>query len=253
MTKIMGAIAPLWAALLFYTSLPLPFGKALEFRHVARLAPVVGLIIGGVLVGLDAGLAWLGLNSLLRCVLVVLSGLSLTGGLHLDGAMDAADGLAVQDPQRRLQVMSDSVTGAFGVMVAIALLWIKPTALVDVVQWRWLALMLVPGWGRWSQQVAIARYPYLKPTGKGAFHKESIQSFSDTVPCFILLLSLSLLPCLLHLANWTISLGLALGGAIALSVPAWFHQQLGGHTGDTYGASVEWTEALHLILLSVLL
>jgi adenosylcobinamide-GDP ribazoletransferase len=38
--------------------------------------------------------------------------------------------------------------------------------------------------------------------------------------------------------------------AIALLIPAWFNHQLGGHTGDTYGAVVEWTEALFLVLLT---
>jgi len=42
--------------------------------------------------------------------------------------MDSADGLAVQNPQRRLQVMADSATGAFGAMAAIALVLIKTAA-----------------------------------------------------------------------------------------------------------------------------
>ena len=37
-------------------------------------------------------------------------------------------------------------------------------------------------------------------------------------------------------------------GAIALGAGAWFNRRLGGHTGDTYGAVVEWTEALILVL-----
>ncbi|PHM07277.1 adenosylcobinamide-GDP ribazoletransferase, partial [Nostoc sp. 'Peltigera malacea cyanobiont' DB3992] len=32
---------------------------------------------------------------------------------------------------------------------------------------------------------------------------------------------------------------------------AWFNHKLGGHTGDTYGAVVEWTEALFLCVLTV--
>jgi len=44
--------------------------------------------------------------------------------------MDSADGLAVQNPQRRLQVMA--ATGAFGAMAAIALVLIKTTALTSI-------------------------------------------------------------------------------------------------------------------------
>ncbi|MFM7615455.1 MAG: adenosylcobinamide-GDP ribazoletransferase, partial [Synechococcales cyanobacterium] len=34
-------------------------------------------------------------------------------------------------------------------------------------------------------------------------------------------------------------------------IGAWFNHQLGGHTGDTYGAVVEWTESLLLIGLTL--
>jgi len=64
--------------------------------------------------------------------------------------MDSADGLAVQNPQRRLQVMADSATGAFGAMAAIALVLIKTAALTDLDSYRWLALMAASGWGRWG-------------------------------------------------------------------------------------------------------
>ncbi|MEY3298347.1 MAG: hypothetical protein RLZZ597_1607, partial [Cyanobacteriota bacterium] len=40
--------------------------------------------------------------------------------------------------------------------------------------------------------------------------------------------------------------------ALALGVGAWFGQRLGGHTGDTYGATVEWTEVLVLVLAAML-
>jgi adenosylcobinamide-GDP ribazoletransferase len=47
--------------------------------------------------------------------------------------------------------------------------------------------------------------------------------------------------------------GLTIGGAvISVAVAAWFNRQLGGQTGDSYGAIVEWTEALMLILSTML-
>jgi adenosylcobinamide-GDP ribazoletransferase len=246
----MKILANLVAAIAFYTCIPVP-AWSLDFHKVARLAPLVGLIIGGLLGLLDHGLYLLGMPLLTRSALVIVAGVGITGGLHLDGAMDTADGLAVMEPERRLAVMADSHTGAFGAMAAIALLLLKTVALADLPDWRWFLLPVVAGWGRWAQQVAIARYPYLKPTGKGAFHKTAIQSGWDTVPSLLLLLLLSLLPILVFLnARW-LGLGLLSGGAIALLVPAWFARKLGGHTGDTYGASVEWTEAILLILLTI--
>ena len=239
------------AAVVFYTCIPITGAETLDFQGVARLAPVVGLIIGGILGLVDAGLQYLGMPVLTRSALVVAVWIAITGGLHLDVAMDTADGLAVQDPQRRLQVMADSATGAFGAMAAIALLLLKTTALTDLDSYRWLSLMASAGWGRWGQQVAIARYPYLKPTGKGAFHKAAIRSLPDLLPGLLLLLGLSALQILLDRSRIFVAVSIALAGsAIALLTGAWFNQQLGGHTGDTYGAVVEWTEALLLCLLT---
>lgn len=240
------------AAVAFYTCLPIPSEWAVDFQNVARWAPTVGLLIGGLLSLSDAALQKLGMPVLTRSALVVISWIILTGGLHLDGVMDTADGLAVQDRPRRLQVMQDSATGAFGAMAAIALLLLKTSALCDLHHHRWLALMAAAGWGRWGQVVAIAYYPYLKPTGKGAFHKQAIRVPQDVLLGLFLLLGLSGLQVLLEAQTLPIVLATdSAGCALALLTGAWFHWQLGGHTGDTYGAVVEWTEALLLCLLTL--
>jgi adenosylcobinamide-GDP ribazoletransferase len=137
-----------------------------------RWAPIIGLLIGGILGILDAGLQQLGVPVLTRSALVVASWIALTGGLHLDGVMDTADGLAVQDRQRRLEVMADSATGAFGAIAAVALLLLKTAALTDIETYRGVALMASAGWGRWGQVVAIALYPYLNPQVREHFTKK---------------------------------------------------------------------------------
>ena len=240
-------------AVTFYTCIPIPAGWALEFRAIARWAPLIGLLIGGILGIIDFGWQYLGVPVLTRSAGIVVCWIALTGGLHLDGVMDTADGLAVQDRNRRLDVMADSATGAFGAMAAIAILILKTVALSDLDSYRWLALMAACGWGRWGQQVAIARYPYLKLTGKGAFHKAAITSLRDVLPSLLLLLGLSGLQILLDRNSVVFVLVTAsAGSAIAFLTGAWFNYQLGGHTGDTYGAVVEWTEALLLCVLTAL-
>lgn len=238
------------AAIAFYTCIPIATNN-LEFQRVACYAPLVGLIIGGILGLIDWGLHLVGIPVLTSSALLVGTWIALTGGLHLDGVMDAADGLAVQDPQKRLEVMVDSATGAFGAMAAIALLLLKTAALADLQGDRALVLMAACGWGRWGQQIAIAFYPYLKPTGKGKFHSAAISSNWDLLPGFLLMLSLSVLSVLIDKTLLKLALITVIGGmAIAYLTGAWFDRQLGGHTGDTYGAVVEWTEAFLLCLLT---
>lgn len=250
--RMLKQLSTLLGAIAFYTCLPVPQRWLLTFNGIARWAPVVGLAIGGMLGLLDSGLDLLGIPLLTRSTIVVVAWVALTGGLHLDGAMDAADGLAVLDPQRRLQVMADSHTGAFGAMTAVVILLLKVAALADLASYRWLLLMVVAGWGRWGQVVVIVRYPYLKAEGKGAFHKVALRSGWDAVPTLVLLLALSGLRGYLSPTPLVTTGIIILGGSvIAVLTGAWFNQQLGGHTGDTYGAVVEWTEALLLCWLTI--
>ena len=245
------------AAFAFYTILPLPAGLGLNFDRVARWAPFVGLAIGGLLAGLDWGLGWI-VPPAVRAALVLCLWVGLSAGLHLDGAMDTADGLAVSDRDgtaldRRLAVMADSYTGAFGVMVAAILLLLKFAAIQHLPEPRWVWLLLAPAWGRWGQVMAIARYPYLKPQGKGKFLKDTLQIPLDLLPGTALLAIAAisiwfLVPSPLAFEVWMLG-----SGVIALGVGTWFARQLGGHTGDTYGAVVEWTEAIANVTATLLL
>jgi len=243
-------------ALMFYTCLPVPPSVPLEFRQVACWVPWVGGVVGGLLAIADWVLAAWQLPTSVASVLVVCAGIAITGGLHLDGVMDAADGLAVpaekEDLSRRLAVMSDSHMGAFGGMAAVVLILLKVTALAAIAEHRTFILIMVAMWGRWAQQWAIAHYPYLKKAGKGAFHKAALPTTWHALPSFLGLLGLSGLSWASGWVPAEIVLRTVIG-AIAFSglTNAYFYRQLGGHTGDTYGAVVEWTEALLLCSLSV--
>ena len=244
--------APLLAGIAFYTCIPVPFSEKLAFQGVARVAPLIGIFIGSLLSILENGLQLLGVPNLTRSTLVIATWVGITGGLHLDGVMDTADGLAVTDPQRRLVVMSDSHTGAFGAMAAVVVLLLKVVALSDISPDREWTLILAAAWGRWGQLAAIVRYPYLKPTGKGAFHKTAIRSAWEALPTFFLLVGMGGVYGWVHPELWQRGVLLSGGGCvIALATGAWFHHKLGGHTGDTYGAVVEWSEALLLCLMTI--
>jgi adenosylcobinamide-GDP ribazoletransferase len=170
--------------------------------------------------------------------------------LHLDGAIDTADGLATPDSERRLAVMADSRVGAFGAIAAVIILLLKTFFLSDLSESRWLTLIFSAAWGRWAQVVAVACYPYLKATGKGRFHKDTIQPLPDIWLGLLPLVSLSALQITLFWERWWSCVIISIVGSatIALLTPWWFDQRFGGHTGDTYGATVEWTEVFVLLL-----
>jgi adenosylcobinamide-GDP ribazoletransferase len=246
------SLARLIASVMFYTCVPLPASWPVEFDGMTLYAPIVGLLIALVLGALWQGLTAVGLATGLIATIVVAVWLRITGGLHLDGAMDAADGLGVSDPVRRLEVMRDSRSGAFGVMVGIVLLGLKTVAIATLTQGHLWALIAACTWGRWGQLAAIVRHPYLRPQGQGAFHKAYLTSPWQIVPLLIVVFGLNFLPLYLGQVTVAWAVGMAVGGgAIALGVGSWFNRQFGGQTGDTYGAIVEWTEALVLVLANL--
>ena len=242
------------AALIFYTCLPLRPQGILDFRGIAAYAPLVGILIGSAIACLDLALGMIKPAPeliYLRSLLTILLGLLITGGLHLDGAMDTADGLAVTDPHRRLEVMSDSNTGAFGAIAAIAILFLKVIALAAIKDHRFWILASVWAWARWGQLRAIMAYPYLKAIGKGKFHQEDLHHWQ--VWLVAILLTVGNLAIGYIYKSLYLGIGLtAIGFSFAWLIGVWFNRQLGGQTGDTYGAIVEWTEALSLVAIAYL-
>jgi adenosylcobinamide-GDP ribazoletransferase len=246
----MHIIKSLLAAWTFYLCLPAPQKMELDFSRIARWAPIMGLILGGILCICDYGLGLLEMPLMVRSTIIILLWLLLTGGLHLDGAMDSADGLAVTDANRRLAVMADSATGAFGAMAAVAILILKVVSLSAINQQRWLVLLLIPAWARWAQVLAISLYPYLKAEGKGAMHSKGAEPIPDLLGG---LLALALVAAIQFYWQPVILIPAVAGVGLVLSyfVGKYFDRAFGGHTGDTYGAVVEWVESIGLAILTI--
>lgn len=244
--QIGGAIA-------FYSCIPLPQAWVLDFERIARWSPLVGILLGITIGLVDYSLSLGHMPTLTRSVLEVAMWVGLTGGLHLDGVIDTADGLAVMDQEQRLIVMSDSRTGAFGVMAGSLVILLKVCALSDLSTPHFPAIITAMVWGRMAQVMAIATYPYLKPEGKGAFHTASFQGSGDWWPGGIILAAIALGQYFWQPLAWQSILWAILGSSsLSIAVSYWFFYQFRGMTGDVYGAIVEWTEALILCCLTLI-
>ena len=275
--------APAWlrdwaGAWVFYSVLPpWPF-IAPRFERIARFAPLVGLVLGGlqaVVWGLTAG--WLPLAAQVALVLVL--AVVLTGGLHLDGAMDTADGLGAGP--RALEAMKDSRVGAAGVQALLVVLLLRGAGLIcladgsplEAALAAPLAVVWAAFWARVSPLLAMQYFPYLREQGSAGFHRQHWRGLARELrPVLgVFLVLVLLVGALLALGGVFVGAGLpvpqgaALGlfgglvlwGAVgvvpAVLVPLWLGRRLGGHSGDSYGACVEWSEALALLFMGLLL
>lgn len=237
----------LFGAIAFYTTIPVSASWTLNFTRIARWSPWVGILIGGILALVDAVLTPY-CPILLRSTLLVGGWIALTGALHLDGAMDTADGLGVFEPQKRLIVMVDSHSGAFGVIAAILIILLKIFALAALPHQRALILLWLPAWGRYSHVLAVGLYPYLKKQGKAALHHEWFQPYWDYLPGVILhVLMATVVYFLVPEYRFQLLIGMGVACFTLWAVGWWFFRQFKGVTGDIHGAIIEWTEALLLI------
>ena len=235
-----------WTAFQFLTIIPLPFRREPESREMrASLSyfPLVGLLIGGILFGMDFGLNLI-LAPAVANALVITAWILITGALHLDGFMDTCDGLAGDTPQRRLEIMADTRVGAFGIIGVCALLLVKYGALVSLPNpLRMEALLLLPTLGRWTMVYALFAFPYARRTGGlGQAFKQQATWQRLTVATLITLGAIA------GLMRWQGVVIMAIAWIIALAIGYFFRSRLGGLTGDTYGAISELVEVLVLVI-----
>ncbi|WP_290700316.1 adenosylcobinamide-GDP ribazoletransferase [Amphritea sp.] len=159
----------LCVAMQFLTQLPIRLRMYPDSRiqaHSLLYYPLAGAVIGGVL----CALSWL-LNDqslYLQASLVLIGWVVLTGGLHLDGLADSADGWmgGLGDPERTLRIMKDPCAGAIGVLALVLLLLLKWSALITLLETvTLLPLLIAPLFARLGAIVLLAGTPYVRPQG----------------------------------------------------------------------------------------
>lgn len=233
------------AALCFLTILPLrQRATQSELGRSLSYFPLVGLLIGGILLGLDWALGLIFPPSL-TSAMVVIALVALTGALHLDGLADTCDGIAMgKTSEERLRIMRDSRIGSFGTVGLFSVLLIKFLALTQLSGWdRLCALLLMPTMGRWAMAFSVFAHPYARPSGMGKVFKEGA-SLGRILTATAAALTVCLV--LIGLGGLMLMVGVWL---IALALGRFFRSRLGGFTGDAYGAINEIGEALTLLLL----
>lgn len=237
-------------ALRTLTVLPTPGREAASPASALPWFPLVGALIGGLV----AALAWAIGDRWAWSAGAATAGVALsawlTGGLHLDGVGDAADGyFGGRTPARRLEIMKDVRLGAFGVIALVLLLATKIVALERLTalgQWRWMVVPFVLA--RTAQVVPAVLLPYARGEGGKA------EAFVAQAKARHLVIAVALAAALCYgLAGGRglIVLGAGLGFTLCLT---WrLKQAFGGATGDLLGLTSELVETLALFGLAAFL
>lgn len=235
----MKRVAPaLQDAFSFLTILPLGSARleGEEARRRLGLAmvwfPLVGAAIGaaGGAVAWSALSVWSGGVSVLLGLIAVLL---LTGGLHIDGFCDSADGLAAwKGPEETLKIMRDSRIGAIGAAALFLLLALQWSLLESIPSDRLLRVWIAAGAiGRcvivWSAQSV----PYVP--GQSGLGRLVTDRKPESV-AWATVLGAAIALCALGWFHGTAAFAAAWGVTCVLN--GIFRARLGGITGDTMGA-----------------
>ncbi|HBM16532.1 MAG TPA: adenosylcobinamide-GDP ribazoletransferase [Lentisphaeria bacterium] len=170
----------------------------------------------------------------------------LTGGLHLDGFADSCDALMCSaPPSKRIEILHDSRLGAFATIGLILLLSAKICAIFILIReneyWSIFSMIVI---ARFIMVFLIKIgqfYPFERGMGKEIIGKipwlTVFVTFLYTAPCIFM--------------NWDILITTIILILIVIYFNSRVKAKLGGISGDILGASVELSETLGLVLLTI--
>ncbi|MGA8942028.1 MAG: adenosylcobinamide-GDP ribazoletransferase [Thermoactinomyces sp.] len=237
-------------ALAFMTRIPVPVRPdKQDFDKSPMWYPLVGIVLGFILYLFDLAIAgWF--PSPVEPLFILVAWVFLTGGLHLDGWMDMADGLgSCREPDKMREIMRDSRTGAMGVLAAVLLLMLKAGTLIVLVDAPdstfAMVLVLACVWGRMGAVVGIRLFSYAKMEGLGKGMRRYLDWKRLGWALFCTVLPTVIGPGLVGL----------LAGLLVLLAAGWIGRKatkaIGGCSGDIYGAMIEVGELVWLLFFTI--
>ena len=214
----------------FFTRLPVPYVEYEEKLYIKgiKTIPFVGIVLGLILYLVSFLTFWM--DPEVSAVVLLMTYIFMTGGLHLDGLADTCDGVfSGRDRERMLEIMKDSRIGSFGVLAMLFFF------IFYAVMYQFLpreALLILPVIGKSAPLISASLADYARPSGMGQLLVDNIKTPEVAVAVALPLV---------------LAVGMGVGYIIAavvaeLSVVAltkWLKKKLGGITGDTHGMVCE--------------
>lgn len=245
----------------FFTALPISRTLPMDKRHLnssIKSFPLVGLMQGVLYSAVLYSLInWTPFSSLAIAFAIWLLTIVITGGLHLDGWMDASDAyFSFRDKNKRLEIMTDPRTGAFGVLSVIILLSSRFLFIYEITTNTTIVsyglFVLIPFLSKGIMGMMLVTVPAAKKEGLAYMFRQAGNPRSLVVYPLYLLLVMGTLGFIWSGLLFPASLLLLVAGGcyffIRVKTVKWF----GGMTGDVIGASVEGTENILWITLWLL-
>jgi len=231
------------------TRVPMPHPNGAMPAGLARAQrafPLVGAMIGLVVGLVDLSLLATGVPPLAAAALALGASAALTGALHEDGLADVGDGFGGgRDRAAKLSIMRDSRLGTYGAIVLLVSFSARLSALASLP-----AATIVPGLvvahalGRAAIPALAARMSFARDNGLGT--SAGRPEAASVITAIIIAVVIALV--CLSAKEALLAVAVTVAGAAAVALLAW--RQIGGVTGDVFGATEQVAETAVLIMLA---
>lgn len=262
----------------FMTRIPMPkidydeekLGKSMKYF------PAVGVIVGIILLFFCIVFTFVFKNLNystvlpLMIIVVILTDLITTGGLHLDGLADTFDGIfSYRSKHKMLEIMKDSRLGSNGALALILYFLIKfvllYSLLIENQGGTIFAILTYPVVARLCSVISCASSPYARGSGMGKTFVDNTKTKEVIIAALITVVYSGAilfymigsrfnysLPLDFLMKSFSINLLIiTILGLFAYAFSKLIERKIGGITGDTLGALLEISSLVYLFLLIV--
>ena len=233
----------------------IPVGKADwtedNMKYSMCFIPLVGMVIGALLVIWYFLNIKLGFNDMLYGGISAFLPILVTGGIHMDGFCDVVDALSsYRTKEKRLEILKDPHTGAFAI-IWVCTYMIVGAGLLAQVQTTWGILLCAAGF-----VLSRALACFLAITLKSANREGTLYAFASTqqkgavsavLTVYLILGALTV--CILNLPAGIMMI------VLSILLTGWFvrmiDREFGGMTGDMAGFYIQIYEIMFFVAVVV--
>jgi adenosylcobinamide-GDP ribazoletransferase len=247
-------------AISFLSRLPVPdryfAGHDGSLRRTIAGFPLAGLVVALPAALVIGVLSAAGADAVLVALIAVTLQIMLTGALHEDGLSDTADGLGGgRSRDKALAIMKDSRIGTYGALALILSVAIRVAALTILTAGlpplaaglSWLAAAVL------SRTLLVWHWsslPSARTDGVAASAGTPDSEAARTAYVLGATITAALVIFTLAFHAWFLASTFALAGMLVFTRHC--RKRLGGHTGDTIGASQQLSEIAFLLTLAII-
>ena len=215
-----------------------------HFKKGALFLPIVGVIIGGIQWGVYFILSRI-LPPAIVAAIIVMVGVIITGGLHVDGLGDTCDGFfAFKGKDKIIEIMKDSRVGTFACIAIFSDLLLKIIAITYCIEYKLhLVILVAPILSRFAINLISLIGKPAKKTGSGNLF---VGNMSKYIVMFSACITVALSWLFLGFDETVITMLITI--FIVVLFNFYSDRKIGGLTGDLLGATNELVEIVVLLV-----